>query len=84
MPDYLTTRAAARAAGNKHYFTDKKCVRGHQAPRFTSTGGCTECNTENMRPDLIKLVVYVHPRDAEPLRLYLTNLRMGMIVDYDN
>lgn len=36
-------RAAARAAGNKTYFTGKPCPQGHIAERSTSGGGCLEC-----------------------------------------
>ena len=40
------SRKDARAAGLKHYFTGKPCPRGHVAPRFVSTGGCSECLRE--------------------------------------
>ena len=32
-----------------HYSTGKPCVRGHIAPRYKSTGNCTECNRERGR-----------------------------------
>lgn len=34
---------------DKHYSTGKPCKRGHMAPRFRSTGNCTECNRERGR-----------------------------------
>ncbi|MBZ9659817.1 HNH endonuclease [Mesorhizobium sp. ESP-6-4] len=36
------TRAEAKAAGNKLYFTGEPCKYGHIAPRYT-TAGCVEC-----------------------------------------
>src|SRR3546814_1154719 len=34
---------------DKHYSTGRPCKRGHLAPRFRSTGNCTECNRERGR-----------------------------------
>ena len=42
-------RQNARALGQKHYSTGKPCERGHTAPRFTSTGHCTDCERERMK-----------------------------------
>lgn len=39
----LTDRSAARAAGHRFYLAAKPCRAGHLAPRYVSTGGCTEC-----------------------------------------
>jgi hypothetical protein len=36
------TRAEAKAAGVKHYFTGEPCKHGHTAPRKTK-GACVEC-----------------------------------------
>ena len=36
------SRAEAKAAGAKHYFTGEPCKHGHVAPRKTK-GACTEC-----------------------------------------
>lgn len=36
------TRAEAKAAGAKYYFTGEPCKHGHTAPRKTK-GACTEC-----------------------------------------
>ena len=36
------SRAEAKAAGAKHYFTGEPCKHGHIAPRKTK-GACTEC-----------------------------------------
>lgn len=35
--------AAARTAGEKHYWTGKPCPYGHVARRFASNYGCEEC-----------------------------------------
>ena len=37
-----TSRAAAKAAGAKYYFTGEPCKHGHVAPRKTK-GACVEC-----------------------------------------
>lgn len=37
-----TSRAAAKAAGSKYYFTGEPCKHGHVAPRKTK-GACVEC-----------------------------------------
>lgn len=37
-------RAAARAAGNRTYFTGAPCTRGHVVDRCTSDGACTVCH----------------------------------------
>ena len=34
----------AKALGAKHYFTGKKCQRGHLSPRFVSTRKCMSCS----------------------------------------
>jgi HNH endonuclease len=41
----IVTRAEARAAGSKFYFTGKECPRGHVVLRRVSSGSCTECST---------------------------------------
>jgi hypothetical protein len=40
--DYPPTRAAAKAAGLKHYFTGKPCSKGHTVLRHL-TGTCVDC-----------------------------------------
>jgi len=44
MTDHkIISRAKAKAAGLKNYFTGKPCLRGHIALRQTSNGCCREC-----------------------------------------
>lgn len=45
MPE-LISRADARAAGLKHYFTGVPCPREHVALRFVSIGTCLACGRE--------------------------------------
>ena len=40
--ELLKTRAEAKAAGAKYYFTGEPCKHGHRAPRKTK-GACVEC-----------------------------------------
>jgi hypothetical protein len=42
-----STRAEARANGDKHYFTGQPCKRGHIAKRVVSTSNCCTCMREN-------------------------------------
>lgn len=42
MLEVLTRRKAAEA-GLKRYYTGKPCSKGHDSPRFTSTGACIKC-----------------------------------------
>jgi 5-methylcytosine-specific restriction endonuclease McrA len=39
-------RAAAKAAGEKWYFTGKPCINGHISDRLTSDGNCRQCGLE--------------------------------------
>lgn len=38
-----SSRAEAKAAGEKRYFTGKECPNGHTAPRKTGNSECIEC-----------------------------------------
>lgn len=40
----IVTRAEAKAAGLKRYFTGKPCKRDHVAQRYTQDGVCLECS----------------------------------------
>lgn len=33
----------AATAGEKQFFTNKPCLRGHLSPRWTQTGSCITC-----------------------------------------
>lgn len=43
------SRAEAKAAGSRWYFTGEPCVRGHLEPRFTSIGKCMQCARDEAR-----------------------------------
>lgn len=45
MPEIIT-RAEARSAGLKWYFTGNPCQRGHVSQRYTSAGMCRACSAE--------------------------------------
>ena len=45
----MTPRQAARAAGQKTYFSNKPCKRGHTGPRGVCDGSCYECVLEDAR-----------------------------------
>lgn len=47
--DSQTTRAAARAAGLKKYFTGVPCKHGHVAERWVSKRTCVKCTRINGR-----------------------------------
>lgn len=44
VPVKLTSRAQAREAGLKRYFSGEPCTQGHVAERYTSGNGCVECD----------------------------------------
>lgn len=41
--EMAATRQQALDLGEKRYFTDKPCRRGHVAPRYSCGGACVEC-----------------------------------------
>lgn len=41
-----TTRDSALAAGELRYISGKPCRRGHNGPRYASSGNCIECVAE--------------------------------------
>lgn len=50
----IVTRAQAKAAGLKRYFTGKPCPHGHIAQRITNNGSCWPCadaRTKALRPE---------------------------------
>lgn len=51
MPEIITRRAAIEA-GRWRYFTGEACKHGHLSERFTTSGGCCECN--NVRSALLR------------------------------
>jgi len=40
----ILTRDQARAIGSRFYFTNKTCIHGHRAKRYTANGHCVVCN----------------------------------------
>ena len=39
----------AKAAGDRHFYTNKLCKNGHDAVRVTSSGACVECRKDYQR-----------------------------------
>ena len=52
----IVTRAEAKAAGAKRYFTGKPCPRGHTCERLVASYSCAECQ----RLDLLNLYATNH------------------------
>lgn len=52
---YAATAREAIARGDKFYFTGKPCKHGHAAPRRTSNGGCSLCDTSGRPPKLVRI-----------------------------
>ncbi len=44
-----TNRSEASESDSLYFYTGRPCNRGHNAPRYTSTGLCLECSRENYR-----------------------------------
>jgi 5-methylcytosine-specific restriction endonuclease McrA len=47
----IISRKDAKARGLKHYFTGKRCKRGHVAKRFVSTRSCVICSARHVAND---------------------------------
>jgi hypothetical protein len=43
MADTTVSRASAREAGSKRFFTGQPCLHGHLVERFVSSGNCVAC-----------------------------------------
>ena len=57
----IITRKDAVTQGLTHFFTGKPCNHGHFAPRFASTGACSECKkTEGKRVRSVPNRFYVY------------------------
>jgi len=68
MQHSIISRDDAAAQKLTHFFTGKPCKYGHVAPRFVSTGGCSECNSARaarFRKDAPARFSYdLHPDDV--------------------
>jgi len=45
----IKTRKQASADGDHKYFTGKSCTNDHLGPRYTASGICCKCNSENVK-----------------------------------
>lgn len=64
----IISREKAAEQKLTHFFTGTPCKYGHIAPRFVSTGGCSECNAARaarFKKDAPALFTYpLHPDDV--------------------
>jgi len=49
----IISRSAAKALGQKRYFTGRPCIRGHTDERYVSTGSCRTCSAEAVQAHTI-------------------------------
>ena len=74
MSHVIISREDAAEQKLTHFFTGRPCKYGHLAPRFVSTGGCTECNlgrAARFRKDAPSLFTYpLHPGDVAAVLAY--------------
>jgi hypothetical protein len=72
------TRAAAKAAGLKRYFSGKTCKYHHACLRYTSNGICIDCLARSMRnrsrPDFVTYKGKVHRDDRAQVESFITAL----------
>ena len=47
----ITSRKEARLAGESLYYTGKPCRKGHDSPRYVSSGQCVECKRRQPVPE---------------------------------
>lgn len=50
MEPIVISRRQAADTGKTFFYTGKPCKLGHLSPRYTSTGGCKACLTQNFKP----------------------------------
>ena len=69
------TQQEAHQAGRKKYRTGKRCIHGHDSPRYVSNTGCCECadrtvakNRRKNKP--VTMIHKVHPADSYELGAY--------------
>lgn len=43
----IKTRGQAADDGDRKYYTGRKCINGHDSPRYVSSGICCKCNVDN-------------------------------------
>lgn len=55
MNNFPKTRREAKEVGAVQYYTGKPCKRGHLSPKFTSSGSCVRCMSDDYqtRQDII-------------------------------
>jgi len=84
----IETRANAAKAGRTKYWTGKLCARGHLSRRYTSSGICCKCNTENskvyqrrlsnlikgVKDDTVRVSYRIPKRHIETLNTYVDML----------
>jgi hypothetical protein len=63
----VISRAEAKAAGLKRYFTGLPCPNGHIAARFVRQGNCTECHLDHQRQARFVLAAYWKSKGAASL-----------------
>ena len=87
----VKTRSQAIAGGRNKYWTGKKCARGHESQRYTSSGICCKCNYENSQTyqkrrtnqlrgiddPMIRVSVMLHRDQEQALRDYANILNGG-------
>jgi len=76
---FLMKRSAAKAAGNKKYYTGKPCGHGHVSMRYVANGICCACMPRYMRnwrqrrnneqaAGLVPITFYLDRRDVSKIR----------------
>jgi hypothetical protein len=54
-------RQLAKLTGAPFFLTGRYCNRGHNAPRYTSTGHCVQCQRANVGPEPVERRTYSGP-----------------------
>lgn len=85
----ISTRREALEAGLKRFYTGRPCKHGHDAERFTTTGGCVKCNAARSKLFATQATVTstarsrgqfvypIHPDDAAALLAYAQGLDLA-------
>lgn len=80
----VETRAEARAADRKHYYTGRLCANNHSARRYTATGACIPCHagyqaasqrrTRGTPDGMVSVRLAVYPCEVQAVRDYAIEL----------
>ena len=75
-------RWVAAVSDHPKYYTGKRCKRGHNSQRYTSTGACVQCRQmqytvkkRKLTTNHVQVNLIMHKDDASRVRQYASKLK---------